>query len=79
MYVIIDISSKITYEKKEIRGNIYDRNGTVLASSINSKSLSARPHLINNIDLLSAKLEEILNIDEGIIKKQLSNHKKYDW
>ena len=30
-----DVSSKIKLEKKEIRGNIYDRNGIVLASSIN--------------------------------------------
>ena len=55
-----DVSSQIKLEKKEIRGNIYDRNGIVLASSINSKSLSARPNLIHNASDLTKKL--LLNL-----------------
>ena len=57
--------------KKNIftRGNIYDRNGNILAASVNSKSLSARPKSIENIDILSLKLEKILNIDQKILKK----------
>ncbi len=74
-----DVSSKIKLEKKEIRGNIYDRNGIVLAATINSKSLSARPNLINNVDVLSKQLVEILNIDEEIIKNKLSSNKKFVW
>ena len=43
-----------------VRGNIYDRNGLVLAASISSKSLYSEANQINNIDLLSTKLEKIL-------------------
>ena len=74
-----DVSSKIKLEKKEIRGNIYDRNGIVLAATINSKSLSARPDLINNVDVLSKQLVQILNIEEEIIKNKLSSNKKFVW
>jgi len=74
-----DVSSQIKFEKKEIRGNIYDRNGIVLAASIQSKSLSAKPNLINNIDNLSIKLGKILDIDNEIIKKKLSSNKKFVW
>ncbi len=74
-----DVSTKIKIEKKETRGNIYDRNGIVLAASINSKSLSARPNLINNVEVLSNKLAEILDIDEKVIKNKLSSKKKFVW
>jgi Cell division protein FtsI/penicillin-binding protein 2 len=74
-----DVLSEIKLEKKEIRGNIYDRNGIVLAASINSKSLSAKPYLLNNINTLSKKLEEILDVDEEIIKNKLSSNKKFVW
>ncbi len=67
--------------KKNIftRGNIYDRNGNILAASVNSKSLSARPKSIENIDILSLKLEKILNIDQKILKKKLSSNKNFVW
>ncbi|MFL2543935.1 MAG: peptidoglycan D,D-transpeptidase FtsI family protein [Alphaproteobacteria bacterium] len=74
-----DVTSQIKLAKKEIRGNIYDRNGIVLAATINSKSLSARPNLINNVDVLSKQLFEILDIDEEIIKNKLSSNKKFVW
>ena len=75
-----DNSSSITLEDNFFkRGNIYDRNGIILASSVNSKSLSAKPYLINNIEDLSNKLQEILNIDNKILKKKLSTNKKFVW
>lgn len=61
------------------RGNIYDRNGIILAATVSSKSLSAKPYLINNIDYLSNKLAKILTIDKEIIKKKLSANKKFVW
>ena len=35
------------------RGNIYDRNGLVLAATVNSKSLYAEANKIKNIDIIS--------------------------
>ncbi len=74
-----DIPSPTKFEKKEDRGNIYDRNGIVLAASIESKSLSARPKLINDANDLSKKIAKILNIDQSIIKKKLLSEKNFIW
>jgi cell division protein FtsI (penicillin-binding protein 3) len=72
-----DEPSKVTINQYLKRGNIYDRNGIILAATINSKSLYAQANLINDIDLLSKKLEKILNINETIIKNKLSSKKKF--
>jgi len=68
---------KIISKQNITRGNIYDRNGLVLAATVNSKSLYAEAHLIDNVDLLSNKLEKILNIDKKIIKRKLSSRKPF--
>ena len=72
-----DDPSKIIIKKDIHRGNIYDRNGLVLAATVNSKSLYAEANRINNVDLLSKKLEKILNIDKKIIKRKLSSRKNF--
>ena len=72
-----DETSKVLINQDLKRGNIYDRNGIILATTINSKSLYAKANLINDIDLLSKKLEKILNINETIIKNKLSSRKKF--
>jgi len=72
-----DDPSKITTKQNITRGNIYDRNGLVLAATVNSKSLYAEAHLIDKIDLLSDKLEKILNIDKNIIKRKLASRKTF--
>jgi len=69
--------SKVNINKDLKRGNIYDRNGLILAATINSKSLYAQANLINDIDILSKKLEKILNINEAIIKNKLSSKKNF--
>ena len=74
-----DIPTKIKLEKKENRGVIYDRNGIVLASSIKSKSLSAKPRFIKNSEHLAKQLSEILDIDTQIIKNKLSSGKNFVW
>ena len=72
-----DEPGKVTVNKDLKRGNIYDRNGLILAATINSKSLYAEANLINEFDILSKKLEKILNINEDILKKKLSSKKKF--
>ena len=74
-----DDSSNIVLNKKNIRGNIYDRNGLILAASINSKSLSVNPSLINNANYLSNRLGDILNVDKKILKNKLLSNKKFVW
>ena len=74
-----DDSSNIVLNENLVRGNIYDRNGLILAASINSKSLSTNPLLIKNAKTLSIKLEEILNIDKNILQKKLLSNKKFVW
>ncbi len=64
-----DEPSKVTINHNLNRGNIYDRNGLILAATINSKSLYAQANLINDIDILSKKLEKILDIDEALIPR----------
>ena len=59
------------------RGNIYDRNGLVLAATVNSKSLYAEANKIKNIDIISKKLEKILNINKEIIQRKLSSRKNF--
>ena len=69
--------SKVNINEDLKRGNIYDRNGLILAATINSKSLYAQANLINDINILSKKLEKILNINEAIIKNKLSSKKNF--
>ena len=64
------IDDTINYVKKDIRGNIYDRNGNIIAASIESTSLSINPNKIRNKKDLANKLGSILDLD---IKK---NRKK---
>ena len=74
-----DDTTNTNSDEKLIRGSIYDRNGLILAASVNSKSLSTNPLLINNADILSSRLEEILKIDKNILKKKLLSKKKFVW
>ena len=46
------------------RGKIYDRNGFLLSSTINSYSLSVNPTDLKNKNILSKKLSSIISIPE---------------
>ena len=59
------------------RGNIYDRNGFLLSSTIESYSLSTNRTNIKNKKYLSKKLSSILLLSENEILNNLNNNKKY--
>ena len=86
IYRISDImlfANNISHEKlvsqNELRGNIYDRNGNILATSIESISLSINPQKIKNKEFLSSKLSKILDIELKIINNKLLANKKFVW
>ena len=65
--------------KTYIRGDIYDRNGNILATSINSISLSINPLKIKNKKKLSKKLGSILKLDPINLEKKLSAKSNFIW
>ena len=79
----ISISSyfddKLNIISKEnlIRGNIYDRNGTLLSTSIETYSLGAKPFELKNKKKLSKQLSLITLLDEKKIFKLLNQEKSY--
>ena len=86
IYRISDImlfANNISHEKlvsqNELRGNIYDRNGNILATSIESISLSINPQKIKNKEFLSSKLSKILDLESKIINNKLLANKKFVW
>ena len=74
---VFDEGHKIA--KKNIRGEIYDRNGNILATSIKSISLSINPTKINNKKDLSVKLGSILNLNSDKLEKKLYSKNKFVW
>lgn len=62
------------------RGLIYDRNGQVLARSVEARSIYAKPHEIYDLPQTSAKLASILNIEQSKIMSELSQtRKRFVW
>ena len=63
---------------KSLRGNIYDRNNKILATTINTLSLNVNPQEILNIDQTIAKLIKIFpQLEEKVLYKKLKNNKKF--
>ncbi|WP_024654117.1 penicillin-binding protein [Borrelia persica] len=81
-YCILMSSKEIQYfpqKRNQIsrRGNIYDRNGKILAFSSKSYSLGTDPSKIKNIVNTSETLGAILKIDPQTIKQKLSSKKGF--
>ena len=74
-----NISQEKLVSQNELRGNIYDRNGNILATSIESISLSINPQKIKNKEFLSSKLSKILDLESKIINNKLLANKKFVW
>ena len=74
-----DIDNNLEKNVSFERGNIFDHNGTILATSIESISLSVNPKKIKDIKLLSNKLSKILQVDSYQLEKKLNSQKNFVW
>ncbi|QJB55394.1 penicillin-binding transpeptidase domain-containing protein [Pseudodesulfovibrio sp. zrk46] len=61
------------------RGRIFDRNGEMLATSVEAKSVFIRPYEIENIDVAADKLSRILNVSRKKVYKRLKSKKRFLW
>ena len=61
------------------RGKIYDRNGNLLSSTINSFSLSVNPNVLKNKKLISEKLSLIISKSKEEIFDLLNQDKEFIW
>ncbi|BCR20750.1 penicillin-binding protein [Borrelia miyamotoi] len=83
-YFMLMSSKDIPYFNQNInyisrRGNIYDRNGKIIAFSSKSHSIGTDPNKIKNIASISETLGAILKIDPPTLKKQLSSKKGFTY
>ncbi len=73
------IQDKNNFANNDYRGQIYDRNGYILATSIKSTSLSLNPNKIKNKEQLSIKLSSILNLNLEKLTKKINSKKNFIW
>lgn len=75
-------STYVARAEKKLRGNIYDRNGHILATSIETSSLYADPSLVmaGDVEALSAQLIKIFpELDYPQLVDRLSKPKRFVW
>jgi cell division protein FtsI/penicillin-binding protein 2 len=61
------------------RGDIYDRNGNILATSINAFSVVAYPSEVKNKKQAAAVLSRILKEKESTVLKKINSDKPFVW
>ncbi|HMF48348.1 MAG TPA: penicillin-binding protein [Candidatus Saccharimonadales bacterium] len=61
------------------RGAVIDRAGEPLALSLESQSVYARPHRIQNVDNVSRKLAGVLNLRVAEVKQKITAAKPFVW
>ncbi len=61
------------------RGRIFDRNGQMLATSVEAKSVYANPFEVENIDVVADHLSQALNISRSKVYKRLKLKKGFVW
>lgn len=64
---------------ESFRADISDRNGVLLATSLETASLYANPKLVPNAADAASRLAPVLDADEADIKAKLSNGKNFVW
>ncbi len=70
-------ASKVTVRSK--RGNIFDRNGNILATSVSSWSVFIDPQMVVQKDKLVDRVSQILNIKRKRIYSMLSKKNRFVW
>lgn len=66
------------YEYGE-RGRIFDRNGQMLATSVEAKSVCAYPYEVKNPDHTAAVLAKSLKLSVSKVRKRLKSAKRFVW
>ncbi len=61
------------------RGNIYDRRGEILATSVDVKSIYAQPNRINNLNYALVNLARVLDTDPHKLEKSMVSNKSFVW
>ena len=61
------------------RGNIYDRNGQVLARSVECRSVYANPREVADAGAAAAALAPLLNEDPTTLRRRLSQDRSFVW
>ncbi len=61
------------------RGALFDRSGEPLALSMESQSVYARPHRVQDADDLSRSLAQILKLRLGDVKEKITAEKSFVW
>ncbi|WP_320007480.1 penicillin-binding transpeptidase domain-containing protein [Maridesulfovibrio sp.] len=61
------------------RGSIYDRNGNLLATSVEASSVYIRPVKVTDVNGTALKLSKILGISQTKLRKKLSRKSNFIW
>ena len=61
------------------RGEIFDREGRVLAQSVRSKSIYANPFLMKDIQASSEELSGILGVEPDFVRSRLERKSSFVW
>ncbi|MCP4022725.1 MAG: penicillin-binding protein 2 [Desulfobacteraceae bacterium] len=79
----LSILAKNEYSKyllvKGNRGEILDRNGNKLATSIDALSVAGSPKQIKDAGAVSKKIAKILGLNARTLKKKLSRQRSFTW
>ena len=74
----LELARRQQQTKKEIipqRGNIYDRNGNLLASTISTFTIAVDPTVLKNKDSLATLIEKNIGISKDIILNRINSAK----
>lgn len=65
---------------KLARADIVDRNGEVLAVSLEASSLFAKPHMVKNPSELAARIVKILpDVSQSVLEERLKSSARFVW